>query len=201
MEKDVRIPKQKRSIEKKDRIVQVAKKLFNEKGYYNTNTAEIAKEAGLSVCSIYSYFKDKKDIFLVCLKVYGDEINNCICEKITEISTNKDIFEMAKQVYSAFIEAHDCSKVYHDDVMSLKHIDEDVKLYFINERKSFAAATVEQLKKVGLTFKYEKEQTFLIYSLFESLEEEMIYNEKTDLDKEVVINECARIIATMLKND
>ena len=37
---EVRIPKQKRSIEKKDAIIRASYTLFCEKGYYKTNTAE-----------------------------------------------------------------------------------------------------------------------------------------------------------------
>jgi AcrR family transcriptional regulator len=201
MEKEVRVPQQKRSIEKKKKIVVVAQQLFNEKGYYGTNASEIAKQAGLSVCSVYSYFKDKKDIFLACLKENGQRINERICEEISELSDSKDIYETAKKVYLVFITAHDFTNKYHNDAMSLKYIDEDVRMYFVNERQFFAETTIEQLKKVGITFKHEKEQTFLIYSLLESLEDEMIYNANTEMDKNIVVNECARIIANMLKNE
>ena len=49
---EVRIPKQKRSIEKKDAIIKASYTLFCEKGYYKTNTAEIAKMAGVDRKSV-----------------------------------------------------------------------------------------------------------------------------------------------------
>ena len=199
MDKDVRIPQQKRSIEKKQRIIKVAHQLFDKNGYYATNTAMIAKQAGLSVCSIYSYFQDKKDIMLACLQENSEEINGLICDQISKLALDNDIFSIAQGVYRVFIESHNFSKQYHDDVMSLKYADENIRSYFINERKYFAQTTVDQLKKCGIVFKHEKEQTFLIYSLLESLEDEIIYNADTDIDKEIVVNECARIIADMLQ--
>lgn len=59
---EIRIPKQKRSIEKKDAIIVASYELFCEKGYYKTNTAEIAKAANdfyrkLSITN----FHDKHD--------------------------------------------------------------------------------------------------------------------------------------------
>ena len=48
MEKTVREPKQERSIEKKNKIIKAGYDLFSEVGYYNTNTAQIAKKAGVS---------------------------------------------------------------------------------------------------------------------------------------------------------
>ena len=43
----VREPRQERSIEKKNRIIDAGYELFSEVGYYGTNTAEIAKKAGV----------------------------------------------------------------------------------------------------------------------------------------------------------
>mgnify|MGYP002970216084 CR=1 FL=1 len=44
-EYEIRKPIQKRSIEKKEKIIQSGFELICKKGYYNTNTAEIAKAA------------------------------------------------------------------------------------------------------------------------------------------------------------
>ncbi len=51
---------------KKKAILAAATELFAEKGYYYTNVKEIADRAGLSVGSVYNYFKNKDDV-LVCL--------------------------------------------------------------------------------------------------------------------------------------
>ena len=73
----VREPIQKRSIEKKEKIIKYGFDLICEKGYYNTNTAEIAKAAGVSTGIVYSYFNDKHDILLEGLKRYA-KIINCL---------------------------------------------------------------------------------------------------------------------------
>lgn len=62
-EKEIRVPKQKRSIEKKQRIKEAAIKLMSEKGYHSTSSNEIAKEAEVSIGTFYSYYKDKKDLY------------------------------------------------------------------------------------------------------------------------------------------
>ena len=75
-DKDIRVPKQQRSIEKKQRIKDTAVKLMSEKGYHSTSSNEIAKEADVSIGTFYSYFSDKKalytelvaDIYSVVLK-------------------------------------------------------------------------------------------------------------------------------------
>ena len=73
-EYEIREPVQKRSIEKKEKIIESGFELICKKGYYNTNTAEIAKNAGVSTGIVYQYFKDKHDIFIEALKKFADNI-------------------------------------------------------------------------------------------------------------------------------
>ena len=44
---EVRTPRQERSIAKKKKIIEAGYELFSKVGYYATNTAEIAKHAGV----------------------------------------------------------------------------------------------------------------------------------------------------------
>ena len=71
---NIREPKQQRAIEKKEKIIEAGFNLICKNGYYNTNTAEIAKEAGVSTGIVYQYFKDKYDILIEALEKYGDDI-------------------------------------------------------------------------------------------------------------------------------
>ena len=73
-ENEIREPVQKRSIEKKEKIIKHGFELICEKGYYNTNTAEIAKSAGVSTGIVYQYFNDKHDILIEGIKKYASRI-------------------------------------------------------------------------------------------------------------------------------
>ena len=53
---ETRVPIQKRSIEKKQKILDAGFELFCKKGYYKTNTIEIAKHAGVSTGAFYRLF-------------------------------------------------------------------------------------------------------------------------------------------------
>lgn len=55
-------PRQDRSRRTKDSILDGAGKLFLEHGYDAVNTNAIAREAGLSIGSLYRYFPDKKAV-------------------------------------------------------------------------------------------------------------------------------------------
>ena len=68
MKSTVRNPRQERAIEKKNKIIDASYELFSEVGYYGTNTAEIAKRAGVSTGIVYGYFQDKRDILISVLE-------------------------------------------------------------------------------------------------------------------------------------
>ncbi|MFD1909576.1 TetR/AcrR family transcriptional regulator [Paenibacillus rhizoplanae] len=55
-EDKIRTPQQERSIRTKEAIIRAAMQLFSDKGFYQTNTKEIAAAAGVSTGSFYSYF-------------------------------------------------------------------------------------------------------------------------------------------------
>ena len=61
---------QQRTIESRNRLIKAAYELFNEKGYYNTNTKEIAEKAGISIGNFYNYFFDKSEVFCLLLQIH-----------------------------------------------------------------------------------------------------------------------------------
>lgn len=63
-----RVPKQRRSIERKRRIIEAAKALYRESGYHGTTTNEIARRAQVSIGTLYAYFEDKEEILLEVLR-------------------------------------------------------------------------------------------------------------------------------------
>lgn len=197
-QKSVRIPNQKRSIEKKEKIIKAAYEIFNTRGYFQTNTAEIAAAAGVSTGSVYAYFMDKKDILLICLQMFGDELTRKICTAISETITS-DSRNVAKKVLGIFVETHYAKKLFHDEVMSLIYRDEDVKIAFLGIEKSMMAAIAAELSKAGKTFRHEREQTYLLFTLVQGIESQLAYEQSSDIDKNILIDECARIMGAMFK--
>lgn len=86
-EKSIREPKQKRSIQMKETILDTAKILFCEKGYFETTTNEIAKVAKISIGSLYSYFADKDTILMELLERYNQHFMSVFEDMKTEENT------------------------------------------------------------------------------------------------------------------
>ncbi len=86
-QKNTRIPKQKRSIERKKLIKNTALLLFSEKDYANVSTNEIAKTAGVSIGSLYSYYPNKKAIYDELVKdLYSNILEKIIPEDLSQFS-------------------------------------------------------------------------------------------------------------------
>lgn len=198
MEREIRVPRQKRSIEKKNNIIDAAYRIFNEKGYNNTNTVEIAKEAGISTGSVYAYFKDKKDIFIEALKKYSNDIMGTIMSEFEEIPIDEDLSNVIKIIINILIENHNTSKNLHDEIMSLSYLDEDVKKHFKILQNEIMNKVLNQLEKRNIKVKNEKEKMFLIVSTIDALCHECVYNPDIYFDKDIAIDECANMIKCLL---
>lgn len=67
-----RKPRQARSLERVDRILDVAEKFFIEKGYGATTTKAIAAQAQVPIGSLYQFFPDKAAILQALAERYSD---------------------------------------------------------------------------------------------------------------------------------
>ncbi|HMA34564.1 MAG TPA: TetR/AcrR family transcriptional regulator [Chloroflexia bacterium] len=59
-----RVPQQARSRQKRDAILAAAAHLFEERGYEATTADDIAAAAGVSIGTFYSYFRNKRQVFI-----------------------------------------------------------------------------------------------------------------------------------------
>jgi len=82
----VRVPRQERSIEKKQLIIDAAIKLFSDTGYENVGPKQIADEAGVSVGTLYSYFGDKSDLLVEIIRTSKKGRVDAILNRAKEIS-------------------------------------------------------------------------------------------------------------------
>ncbi|VXC40840.1 TetR family transcriptional regulator [Bacillus sp. 349Y] len=59
---------------KRDRIFRAASKIFSEKGYFETTVADIAKEAGVSFGTVFTYFETKEMLYETMILEQLEEI-------------------------------------------------------------------------------------------------------------------------------
>ena len=74
---------------RKDTILSVALAEFAEKGYNGTSINGLARKAGISIGSLYSYFSSKEDLYLTIV-----DMGHALLEKaLREIDPNAGLFE------------------------------------------------------------------------------------------------------------
>ncbi|UCH84814.1 MAG: TetR/AcrR family transcriptional regulator, partial [Candidatus Latescibacterota bacterium] len=85
-----RVPKQSRSQERFDKIVEIASKLFLEKGFDGTTTNEIARRADISIGSLYQYFHNKESIVEALADRYVEALR-----EVTENVVQTDVADLS----------------------------------------------------------------------------------------------------------
>ena len=176
MDENIREPKQKRAIEKKEKIIDAGFELICENGYYNTNTAEIAKKAGVSTGIVYQYFKDKYSIFMAGLEKNGEDIFFPML-KLDSKKIDKKNFEITmKEMIQKYIKNHKMSKTAHEEITSMIHSNPDVAKYFY-KRELLMTETLTNLF-IENNFKKDnlKEKVHVMIGLIDNLCHEVIYH-------------------------
>jgi AcrR family transcriptional regulator len=125
---NIRNPQQKRSITTKAKLESAAKKLFSMKGYHGTNARDIAEEAGVSVGSFYSYFEDKKAIFMEIFRKHSEERTLEIIRNIPEDSIKAK--QGVHQIIRAILDANALSPEFHREVMALRYSDPEIEALY-----------------------------------------------------------------------
>ena len=195
---EVREPKKINSIDKKKRIIEAGLKIFGEKGYYNTNTAEIAKVAGVSTGIVYSYFKDKNDIFLQSINLYFDNISSKIVNFMRSETNFKDLENSIKSLINVFIDSHKENFTAHEEMIALCHLNKEVHNEFMKNEIFITDEFVKYLKNFDLIDDNLNEKAHLAYNLIENICHEFVYHKHSSLNNEFLINETIKTIKFML---
>ncbi len=197
----IREPRQRRAIEKKERIIKAGFDLICKNGYYNTNTAEIANRAGVSTGIIYQYFKDKYDILIEGLEKYGDDIFFPMLDSF-DITFNKDSFDkMIETMINNYINKHNISNIAHEEIMSMVHSDKKVAEYYYKRELEITNYIKNLLIKNNFKDNNLYEKVHIMIGMIDNLCHEVTYHKHKNMNylvmKELVIEN----IKDLFKND
>ena len=198
---EIREPVQKRSIEKKEKIIKAGFDLICEKGYYNTNTAEIAKKAGVSTGIVYQYFKDKHDILIAGIQKYASDIFYPMLNTVTtEVDLSPQNFrDVLKNMINRFIENHKLSQSAHQEIMAMTHSDEDIA-HFFQEHKIYMTDTiVKLLQSHGICSENLPEKVHISINLIDDLCHEIVYHKHKCMNYDVMIDLVVDTIVGLIK--
>ena len=196
---ETRMPKQKRSIEKRNLIIKKGFELICNNGYYNTTTNDIAKYAGVSTGIIYQYFNDKKEIFIEGIKNYSDSIMFPILDHLKETDIKIEKLDIIlENMINIFIKKHTLSKNAHEEMIALSHLDDDISKIFKDKEIKTTNIIVDTLKNNNISADNLVERVHIIIGIVENYCHEVVYHQHQTIDYNIMKNEVIKIIYNLL---
>lgn len=192
MKKTVREPQQERSIEKKNKIIQAGYDLFSEVGYYGTNTAEIAKRAGVSTGIVYGYFSDKRDIMISVLEIYLDKVVGPLLKTFSALKAPLDVNALVQKVIDEVIKIHKRNNKIHEALHSLSSSDEAVNAKFMELEDRLTVKISNSLVAIGFKKENIQEKVHFAMNILQSFAHEYVFDKHEYIDyfvmREMVTN-------------
>lgn len=192
-----RVPTQKRSIEKKQRIKDAALKLMSEKGYFATSSNEIAREAGVSIGTFYSYFKDKKELYAELV----DDIYTAVLTPINlnELPDDLSIEETVQLYVTAVFRGHEYQTAFQREISSLSEQSDEFRAIEMVHKSNILHVFSEVLKAYREELKPQdlETSTYIILTTVEAVIHDTLFH-NGGKNKEAVIRELTAMIVNYL---
>ncbi len=195
----IREPKQKRSIEKKEKIIEVGFELICKNGYYNTNTAKIAKEAGVSTGIVYQYFNDKHDIFIDGLNKYSNKIFFPFTFNSNKIIKKEDLESFFTNLINKYISNQKLSQSAHEEIMSLVHSDKEVAHFYYKSELDATYNLCNYFTSCNINSNNLDEKIHIIIGLIDNLCHENLYHKHNEMDYSIMKSLTIKCIINLIK--
>ncbi|MEO2068403.1 MAG: TetR/AcrR family transcriptional regulator [Desulfurobacteriaceae bacterium] len=150
----------------KERILEAAEKVFSEKGFYDAKISKIAEIAGVSVGTIYRFYKSKEELYGEVIKKKLVEMENRVKKAIENkppvealsayVSTILDFFSEEKNFFEIFMRELGSSFIIDTERFNLSLWYRD----YVNE----LSGIIEKGVKDGIFKNYSPQGVFLLIS-------------------------------------
>jgi AcrR family transcriptional regulator len=142
--------------EKQQRIIETAIKLFAEKGYANTSTAEIAKVAGVSEGIIFKHYGKKDQLLLSIILPFIDDFFPAMAKEVVSeilpeqpISFEQFLRNLIKNRVAVITENKEIFQVIVKEVIYKEELKKELKPYFIKHVPVIFINIMEKFKNSG----------------------------------------------------
>jgi AcrR family transcriptional regulator len=191
-------PKQERSKQTREKIIQAAIHLIQNNGYEKTSSNEIAAEAGVSVGSFYTYFADKRQLLLTIFDRLADDLFKNVFDTIgPEHLFDEDVHKNIKYAIANALDNEGKRSGIQRAISEMVVKDKE----FAERRKAIMQRSILKLqelislaKKAGLTCEIVPETAaFVVHRVVFDLSQDYITN-CCDLEKDKAIEALSDMI-------
>jgi len=144
------VPKQRRSIETRQKIKDTAHSLFSSKGFHGTTSNEIASVAGVNIGTFYNYFEDKKVLLLELLEDFQARFFDMAFSDEVPDTGETSIRDFTRFYLERSFDAFRRDREFFKSVYPLQYMDKDVEKVFRKyEQKEARQVLAVYLQKFG----------------------------------------------------
>ncbi len=140
--------------QRKNQILDCSKKIFSEKGYYETYVEEIIREARVGKGTFYRYFKNKEDLFISLLIKFLQEWETVASIDPSEIELDNinEMFKLViKKSFKFFEQNEDLCNIYLRIGPGLNKIFEPYLVSFEKRMLNYIIRYLEEGARLGIT--------------------------------------------------
>ncbi|MBN8485048.1 MAG: TetR/AcrR family transcriptional regulator [Sphingomonadales bacterium] len=95
--------RERNKLEKRARIVAAARRLFDEQGFAETTTLQIAEAADIGTGTLFLYARSKEDLLVL---VFKDEMMEVALDSFQKLPVGETLVEQALAVFARMIDYH-----------------------------------------------------------------------------------------------
>ncbi len=198
--KQVREPKQSRSIGMKEKILEAAFALFCDQGYYQTTTNAIARAAGVSIGSLYSYFKDKDAVFLEILGRYHQQFTVLHEELLNRPALYQaDKKAWLRNLMESLITLHETHKGLYKEMNVLYYANPNVAAIMDKHMEDSRQCTTRffRLWQDDIKVKDREAASIIAFELVSAIVDQIVFGKNT-IDKERMISTAVEALMKFL---
>ena len=198
-----RSPQQKRSIEKRELILEAAYSLICSRGFNDTSTPEVAKEAGVSVGTVYAYFEDKHDLLMAVVDRYMATFDAERDEAMATLRTSKDsLRDTLRHLIDRLVIVHEESKAFNLEQKALYYTDPAITALMDTQNRKIRSAIADFLRENQRKYNLDDPvaSAFLYDSIIQTTVEKIVFG-PGDIDRESLVSAALDILCGRLRTN
>jgi AcrR family transcriptional regulator len=198
-----RKPVQARGIQTRKKILVAGEKLFIQYGFHDILADDIAREAGVSVGSFYSYFKDKRALFLTILENISNVMMVGINENLSILMSedSPDLQRLAQKTIETLFDAHQTFYPLFQQAQQMATFDEEIN-HSLAEGDSASLLVFEKilLHMAHRNDKNLRSVAYVLYHASEGIIHSMIAENLQAPIREEILLQTSRLIANYIQD-
>lgn len=148
---------------------------------------------------MYQYFKDKHDILIESLQLFGGSIFYPMIKISEKDFANNNLDTILRNMIKKFIKNHKVSHSAHKEIMAMVHSDDEVAEIYHNSEIELTNNLAEVFANNGIYTEHLKEKVHVTINLIDDLCHEIVYHKHDSMNYDAMIDVVVECIKNLLK--